>query len=87
MDTIECPKCGHEHEPTGSHNDDSGTMRCDSCDFAFVVEIDYDQSYATFCVEHKWGKFRTRRDRQGNLVECRFCMHCDRCQLREEADR
>ena len=85
MDTIDCPRCEYEHEPTGSHEDDSGEMECEGCGFKFVVEIEYDPSYYTSCVEHEYGEFRMQRTARGDEVECRFCVHCQSCQLREQA--
>lgn len=84
MDTIDCPKCEHEHQPTGSHEDDSGEMECEACGFKFEVEVEYDPRYLTSCVEHEYGLFEQKAVRNGELVECRFCVHCQRCQLRKE---
>jgi len=79
--TIECPKCKHDHEPSGSHDDDHGETECQSCGFKFVVEIEYEPSYSTSCVEHEYGHVLTRHDRRGDPIECRFCLHCGRCKL------
>lgn len=86
MDTIDCPKCEHEHEPTGSHEDDVGEMVCENCGFKFLVEIEYEPSYFTHCVTHEYGEFGLHTTRAGELVECRFCKHCQMCQLREQAE-
>lgn len=81
MDTIDCPQREHEHTPVGSHDEDSGEMECEECGFKFIVQIDYDPSYYTSCVEHEYGPSETRASR-GELVECRFCIHCQKCELR-----
>jgi hypothetical protein len=83
MDTIDCPKCEHEHNPCGSHDEDSGEMECEECGFRFRVEIEYDPSYLTWCVEHEYGEFGMHKARNGDLVECRFCVYCQKCELRE----
>lgn len=85
MQTIDCPKCGYEHEPTGIHEDDSGEQNCDECGFNFFVEVEYSPSYSTCCMDHEWGPFEIRHLR-GEPIECRFCNYCDKCQLREEAE-
>jgi transcription elongation factor Elf1 len=84
MDTIDCPKCEHEHLPTGSHEDDSGEMECEVCGFKFEVEVEYDPVYSTRCVEHEYGPFEQKSDRRGELVEGRFCVHCQTCQFQEK---
>jgi len=84
MTTIDCPKCEHEHEACGSHEDDSGEWECEECGFKFNVEIEYDPSYITTCVEHEYGHFDMYPDGRGNLVKCRFCVHCQKCELFEE---
>ena len=84
MNTIDCPKCEHEHQPSGPHEDDHGEMTCKSCGFRFVVEIEYDPSYYTSCVEHEYGEFGVYANASGESVECRLCVHCSACQLREQ---
>jgi Zn ribbon nucleic-acid-binding protein len=86
MDTIDCPKCEHEHQPTGLHEDDIGEMECEKCGFKFEVELEYAPVYSTSCVEHSYGPWTAREDRQGKQIECRFCIYCQRCELREESD-
>lgn len=81
METIDCPKCEYEHNPCGSHEEDYGQWECDQCGFSFSVEIDYEPSYTTACVTHEWGEFEIRASR-GRDVECRFCIHCQKCELR-----
>lgn len=76
MDTIDCPKCEHEHKPRGSHGDDSGERNCEACGFAFVVEIEYDPSYHTSCIECEWGGPETIWDRMGNPHRVVRCLHC-----------
>lgn len=83
MNTIDCPKCEHEHQPSGSHDDDHGERTCDACGFTFMVEIEYDPSYCTSCVDHEYGEFGMHATSRGEMVECRFCVHCQHCQLRE----
>ncbi len=78
---IECPKCEHEHEPCGSHEDDSGETECQSCGFKFIVLVEYEPIYSTSCVEHEFGEFKKVACR-GELVDSRFCQHCGMCQLK-----
>lgn len=82
MDTIDCPKCEHEHQPSGTHADDIGEMECEACGFTFIVDIDYDPSYSTRCKVHEFGEHETRLTRMGTTVECRFCVHCQMCELK-----
>ena len=84
MDTIECPKCGCEHEPCGMHEEDSGEWDCENCGLKFVVEIEYDPSYSVSCVEHEYGEDRELVGRDLRPVRCRFCVHCDACQIIED---
>jgi len=49
METIDCPKCEHEHQPTGACEDDFGEMECEACGFKFEVEVEYTPSYTTSC--------------------------------------
>lgn len=81
METMDCPKCEHEHEPAGIHEDDAGEMSCESCGFRFRVEIEYTPSYLTHCVEHEFGEWGLKADLSGELVRCRFCTHCQMCQV------
>lgn len=73
MSDYECPKCKHEHEACGSHEDDEGEQTCDQCGFKFVVMIEYDPSYSTTCVTHEWGPFK----HLGNGSGAEFCIHCN----------
>lgn len=82
MDTIDCPKCECEHSPTGSHEDDEGEFECEECGFLFNVYIEYDPSYYTSCVEHEFGEYGLHADRNGEMVNCRFCLHCQKCELK-----
>lgn len=50
MNNIECPKCGCEHTPFGRHEDDATLWECESCGFAFNVDIEYEPVYHTQCV-------------------------------------
>lgn len=79
---IECPKCKHEHEPCGNHEDDAGEIECQECGFQFIVEIEYEPSYSTCCLNHEYGHRQTRNCR-GIPVECRFCLHCGHCHLED----
>lgn len=83
MSTIDCPKCGHEHEPCGSHEDDAGEQECQACGFKFNVEVEYDPSYSTSCVVHEYGASETWLDRHNKPVQCRFCIHCLHCELED----
>lgn len=83
-DTIDCPKCEHEHEATESHEDDSGEMECEACEFKFFVEVDYDPSYSTSCVKHEYGPFEQTTGHGGEMIDYRVCVHCRQCQLRVE---
>jgi transcription elongation factor Elf1 len=53
VNTIDCPKCEHEHQPIGSHEDDSGEMECKACGAKFEVLVEYDPVYWTSCAEHE----------------------------------
>lgn len=86
MDTIDCPKCEHEHNPCGSHEDDEGEWECEECGFKFNVEIEYDPSYYTYCIEHEYGEYDMHLSRSGEMVNCRFCIHCQRCEIKNEKD-
>lgn len=73
MDTIDCPKCEHEHDPAGNHDDDSGEMECEECGFKFIVTIEYEPSYSTECAVHEWSE---RVSRHGEPRPHRFCVNC-----------
>lgn len=75
--TINCPKCEHEHEPSGSHEDDSGKTQCQACGFSFNVEIEYSPEYHTFCEQHD---FLHCVDEKG--VPYKLCRHCQRTWLK-----
>ncbi|HHY0482711.1 hypothetical protein [Vibrio parahaemolyticus] len=47
MDTIDCPYCSHEHEPTGCHEIDDGSWECENCEKEFEVLIEYNPMYST----------------------------------------
>lgn len=81
MPDYECPKCKAEYDACGSHEDDAGEQTCDSCGFRFVVEIEYDPSYDTHCVEHEYGEYE-RRDTSRGPGDFRFCVHCGACEMR-----
>jgi hypothetical protein len=82
MDTIDCPKCGYEHTPTGNHEDDSGEMECDGCKFRFIVDVEYDPCYYTHCKSHEWeNKISAHADGTKYLQ----CVHCGGVKLYELA--
>lgn len=82
MDTIDCPKCKHEHTPSGSHEDDAGEMECEECGFKFDVEIEYDPCYSTSCIEHEYGAYQEVKKYKS--IFARFCVHCGRCDLKPD---
>nr|WP_319555971.1 hypothetical protein [uncultured Vibrio sp.] len=47
MDTINCPHCDHEHQPSGCHETDDGEWECENCEEEFVVLIEYNPMYST----------------------------------------
>ena len=73
MNTIDCPRCKHEHEPIVSHEEDEGKQECQECGFKFNVEIEYDPDYITSCVECDYGPVTIVG---GEMVV--MCRHCDR---------
>lgn len=79
MSTIDCPKCGNEHEPAGNRFEDSGELSCESCGFRFVVEVDVEPVYLTRCAIHEYADWEVGMD-----MECRFCNLCGCCQYRNE---
>lgn len=81
--SIECPKCKHEHEPAGSHDDDAGEMTCEHCGFEFRVDIDYDPSYITSCVKHEYGPYE-KIEHKGETYHGRFCAYCEKFDLRQD---
>lgn len=74
-DTILCPKCKAEHEPSCEYAD-GDILHCRRCDFPFHLSIDYSPDYATECVEHDWSVWRCVTD---GSVWFRFCNRCDKC--------
>ena len=74
MNTIDCPKCHHTHEPIGSHEDDSGEHECEECGFNFTVEIEYDPDYITSCVECDHS---TSPIMEGGGVKFQLCRYCE----------
>lgn len=73
MDTIDCPRCGQEHDPSGCHEEDSGDMTCEACGFGFVVEIEYSPSYNTSCEKHQYGDVAIHTDGETKYRACSFC--------------
>ena len=76
---IECPRCKHEHDPAGNHEDDSCDMECDECGFEFSVEIEYDPSYVSTCKVCEFGGIRTGK----SGVKYRACEYCSKVKLEE----
>lgn len=75
MRSIDCPKCEHEHAPTGCDEQDTGEFTCEQCGFEFLVEVEYEPSYLTTCVTHKWGEIKVHLTGFGNF-QGRFCEYC-----------
>lgn len=71
IDQYECPKCGVVYEPVGSHEEDAGERECEDCGFLFIVEIEYEPTYSTRCVEHQWGEPEHHWP-----YTARYCQHC-----------
>lgn len=78
--TIDCPKCKHEHDACGSHEEDEGKWECEECGFKFEVEIEYDPDYSTSCVEHEFDDYFCSKI-NGKMLECCFCIHCNYCKI------
>lgn len=81
MNTIDCPKCNHEHKPTGSHEEDKGTTECESCGFQFYVEIEYEPTYSTSCVTHQMEVPKQIQASNGETINVQFCKHCGHCEI------
>jgi len=81
MCDYECPKCKTEYNATGSHEDDEGERECDECGFKFIVEVEYDPTYDTHCVEHQYGEVETFHDG----FRFRRCEHCGKCEAEKDA--
>lgn len=83
---IECPKCEHEHEPTGSYDDDKGEFTCEECDFEFIVEVEYDPSYSSSCKTHSFGPFKVMPAIHLLRPEltAKFCEYCGACEIKKE---
>lgn len=80
---FECPKCKCEYEPIGCHEEDSGEHCCDQCCFKFIVEIEYDPTYSTTCVECEFGEPQVHDTATGKH-KFQFCKHCERCVMIED---
>ena len=73
MDTIECPKCKHEHWTGGQ--EDSNEMACEECGFRFVVEMEYVPDYETHCVNHSWSTWQViLSSPQYEFRACALCL-------------
>lgn len=80
-ETIDCPKCGHEHDGNYEIVDGEET-ECQQCGFKFTVHTELVMTYQTECVEHEHGEWTTHKTTRGDVVEARFCKHCWACELR-----
>lgn len=81
---IECPRCKHDHEPAGNHEDDSGDMQCDECGFEFRVLVEYDPSYSSTCKVCEFGGVRTGQvGLRSQGVRYRACEYCGKVKLEE----
>lgn len=76
MDTIDCPKCGQEHEPTGCHETDSGEWECETCGFKFNVLVEYTVDYSASCVEHRFSELKQHRMDNGQIATANWCEFC-----------
>jgi len=83
-DTIDCPKCNTEHEPTGSHEDDSGEFTCEECGFVMVVEIEYDPVYWTSCVRCEFKDDWKTVEHKGKQIEVCHCVNCGAVKLKDQ---
>ena len=81
-DTIDCPKCEHEHFPSGCHEDDIGERICDKCGFRFDVELHYDPSYSTHCVKCEFRDDWKKVFHRGQELEICHCVNCQAAKLR-----
>lgn len=84
--TIDCPYCEHEHEPTGSHEDDDGEWECYKCEKLFDVNIEYDPYYSSSkkdcygdtCVYGEWREWFKAGYEEGTELRGATCINCDR---------
>lgn len=81
---IDCPRCEHKHNPSGSDDDDAGVQECDACGFRFYVDIDYEPSYSTSCMEHDYNEPERQIAIDGTKFVCRFCKWCGKCDILRE---
>lgn len=81
-DTVDCPRCGHEHEP-GSHEDTAGDYQCSECDFEFIVAVEYTAWYEMTCKVCEFGDWNRDSGIQynGKPRMIRWCKHCSKCEL------
>lgn len=82
MNEIECPRCKSCIDASGWDSEDRGETECDDCGFMFIVEIEYEPSYSSVCVEHEFGEWQDYESRTAGAVASRFCKHCGKCELR-----
>lgn len=76
MNTVDCPRCEHEHDPYGNTEDDSGEWECEKCGFKFEVEVEYEPSYTITCKHHHYGPLGDFKGPGGIKVSGQFCNHC-----------
>jgi hypothetical protein len=86
MDTIDCPKCEHEHEPSGTHEEDSGEMECEECGFKFNVTVEYTPEYYIICVVHEFGEPKVCKTASGTEITGCFCKYCGKYDNQQKAD-
>ena len=83
MDTIDCPWCDHEHQPTGCHETDDGEWECENCGETFDVLIEYDPMYSTSKSEcedrkHNWLDWKPwSKPTNGREIRFSYCAICD----------
>ena len=84
--TIDCPKCGHEHHSEGNDSEYDGTdMECEGCGFEFTIEVEWDPNFHTTCKRHDYGDWE-QRNHSGKIVVCRSCRCCLSLQLRSDPE-
>jgi endogenous inhibitor of DNA gyrase (YacG/DUF329 family) len=79
--TIDCPKCGHEHDPDPEIQD-MATQCCDECGFEFDVHVNFEPVYSTQCTECDFGDWE-QRNANGTVVMRRWCKNCSGVEEKE----
>lgn len=77
MNTIDCPKCDHQHEPCGNHEDDERMWVCEMCGFKFNVEIEYSPDYSVSCSKHNFPEPMYHATSSGRRIFGSFCIYCE----------